>query len=644
MTAAAFFASFLVPAQSFQWARNMGGSDLDYGNGIVTDATGNVYTVGSFYDTGDFDPGPGSYSLTSVSPGLLDIYISKLDAAGNFVWAKSIGGVMNEWGNAISLDPSGDIYITGTFQDVVDFDPGPGTFTLAAPSSNVFFGNIFVLKLNAAGNFMWARSLDYFGASNSIAIKTDALGNCYTTGYFSVPVDFDPGPGTYSLSPQSNDAFVLKLNPAGNFIWARSFGGPNANITNPRALGVDSEGAAYTTGVFTGTVDFNPGGLTYSLASIGNFNAFLSKLDSSGNFVWAKNFGDLPNTAGNTNTYGNALGIDAGKNVYLTGIYTGPTDFDPGTATYTLPYVFGYDQYISKFDSTGIFMWARNISGTGDDNPLAMAVDPTGNSYMTGYFAGTSDFDPGTGSYSLTSAGIYDLYILKLNAAGSFLWAKSIGGNSIEVGNAITVDALGSIYTTGYFYSNGTDFDPGTSTNTLSPAPSWCDAFVLKLAPCLGPAGIISGPATLCSGASSNYSVNSVTNALSYLWTLPGGTTYTSSLNSTTVTTGSGTSPGFIMVTPVNACGSGLTASLALNVSSSPTITVSSGTLCDGQSFTLSPSGAVSYTYSGNSAVVNPSLSTTYSVTGTNSVGCVTTNAALATITVYTLPVVSVTA
>ena len=92
------------------------------------DASGNVYTTGYFQGTVDFDPGAGTFNLTSA--GLQDIFISKLDAAGNFVWAKQLGGTLNDVGYSIALDTSGNVYTTGFFRDTVDFDPGAGTFNL----------------------------------------------------------------------------------------------------------------------------------------------------------------------------------------------------------------------------------------------------------------------------------------------------------------------------------------------------------------------------------------------------------------------------------------------------------------------------------------------------------------------------------
>src|SRR5678816_164169 len=143
-------AATILHAQSanFKWAKQMGGRGADAaGASIAVDADGNVYTTGGFSGTADFDPGPGTYNLTSA--GTYDMFISKLDSSGKFIWAKQMGGNSSSaWGPSITLDAAGNIYSTGTFEGTVDFDPGPGVFTLSAIKAS------FVLKLDADGNFI----------------------------------------------------------------------------------------------------------------------------------------------------------------------------------------------------------------------------------------------------------------------------------------------------------------------------------------------------------------------------------------------------------------------------------------------------------------------------------------------------------
>ena len=190
-------------AQTFQWA----GAFIAnlQANSIKTDSKGNVYTTGSFADTVDFDPGAGVYNL--VSAGANDIFISKLDAYGNFVWAKSMGGISNEGGQSIAVDTLGGVYITGSFENTADFDPGPGVFNMISQN----YEDIFISKLDSNGNFVWAKRIgSSVGYDKGSSITTDAIGNIYITGGFDYTVDFDPGPGVLNMTAAGyGDIFII---------------------------------------------------------------------------------------------------------------------------------------------------------------------------------------------------------------------------------------------------------------------------------------------------------------------------------------------------------------------------------------------------------------------------------------------------
>ena len=160
------------------WAKQLGGVYFEDGRSVAIDASGNVYSTGYFQGTADLDPGTGTFTLTSF--GSNDIYVSKLDASGNFLWAKQIGGAAIDESYALALDASGNVHITGRFDGLADFDPGVSTYTLSPAGGS--FADIFVCKLDASGNFLWAGAMGT--ASNNdlgYAIKVDASGNIYPT-------------------------------------------------------------------------------------------------------------------------------------------------------------------------------------------------------------------------------------------------------------------------------------------------------------------------------------------------------------------------------------------------------------------------------------------------------------------------------
>ena len=204
----------------------MGGTDWNEGNSIAVDGIGNVYTTGRFKGTADFNPGAGTFWLTSA--GGYDIFISKLDASGNFLWAKRMGGTNDDSGWSIIVDGSGNVYTTGYFTGMADFDPGAGTFWLTSAGYE-----IFISKLDASGNFIWAKKTDGTISDIGMYIAVDGSGNVYTTGSFDGTADFDPGAGTFNLTSAGNsDIFVLKLGcntysaqtatACDNYIWAQN--------------------------------------------------------------------------------------------------------------------------------------------------------------------------------------------------------------------------------------------------------------------------------------------------------------------------------------------------------------------------------------------------------------------------------------
>lgn len=438
-------------AQNFLWAKHMGGIGSENGKSITVDAAGSIYTTGMFFGTVDFDPGVGTLNLTSTSDGG-DGYITKMDSSGNIIWAKSIEGTgfAGVEANAITTDLSGNIYITGTFFGSVDFDPGAATM--------IFFSDydvwIFVLKLDASGNLIWARQMSGDGSGNNYAfsndIAIDLSGNVYTTGALYGVLDFDPGTAIVNISSTgSEDIFISKLNSSGDFVWAKQIGGANDNDQS-QSLVLDASGNVYAAGNFSGTVDFDPGSTTFNLNST-NGGGFVLKMTAGGNFVWAKQIGGGPSS----------VKTDDSDHLYISGEFNGTRDFDPGAGIVNLV-AQSMDIFITKWDTSGNYIWARKVGGPGPEDNSALFVDSAGNAYLCGRFTGTADFDPGSGVFNL-SANNGSSFIAKLNAAGNFSWCKQLRANSLS----IAADNAEHVYTTGGF-AGTVDFDPGTGVFYLT--------------------------------------------------------------------------------------------------------------------------------------------------------------------------------
>jgi hypothetical protein len=613
---------------TFTWAKQMSGTFSEVGRAIVTDASGNIYTCGQFAGTVDFDPGAGNFNITSF--GNNDIFVSKLDASGNFLWAKQLGGSNYDVGYAIAVDASGNIYTSGYFAGTADFDPGAGTFNLVSTS---FSNDIFISKLNASGNFVWAKRIGGTSADQCNGICLDAAANLYATGVFANTVDFDPGAGTFNMTAvSSSDAFVLKLDVSGNFTWAKQISGTGAQGAN--AINLSNSGNVCTTGYNGGTADMDPGAGVFNLTSAGMTDIYISVLDGNGNFILGKQMGG-PNA-----DYGNSIFTDASGNLYTTGTFQGTADFDPGAITFGMTSAGGDDVFINKLDALGNFDFAKRIGGIGNDGCNSIYLDASNNIYTAGTYSATVDFDPGAGIFNLTSAGNYDIYVNKLDASGNFVWSAGMGGTALDFAIAINLSSSGSIYTTGGFQSV-TDFDPGAGIYNMNPIGS-DDIFIHKMSQCITPSQpvSISGLTSLCAGAGlTTYSIAAVAGATSYTWSLPGGWSGSSSSNTISVTPGAS---GVLSVAASNTCGTGTPQTLIVTINPNPTIAVTSGSICSGNSFTLIPSGANTYSYSSGSAIVSPTTTSSYSVTGTSSAGCLSSNTAISNVTVNSLPTIAV--
>ncbi|HRN40472.1 MAG TPA: PKD domain-containing protein [Vicingus sp.] len=468
----------LTYGQNLKWVKGIEHFINDEGVSVTTDNLGNVYITGNFQGTADFNPGVGVYNLTSL--GFDDnIFILKLDSNGSFVWAKNIevnfldplGG---EKRKSIVVDNLGNVYITANFLGTVDFDPGAGVYNL----TDVGSGDIFILKLDSNGDFVWAKQMGANYGDYGYSIAVDNLGNVYTTGAFHLTVDFDPGPGTFNLSATGGssggtDIFILKLSSSGSFVWAKRIGG----IDNDGgcSITIDDFGNVYTTGSFTGNVDFDPGTGTSTLFSAGEGDVFISKLNSAGNFLWAKRMGGIDDGDGAYSITTDNIG-----NVYTTGVFYNTVDFDPGTSTYNLTSQGWEDIFISKLDANGNFVWAKSMGGTSWDMGYSIAIDNSGNVYTSGSFMGNVDFDPGIGTFNFNSGGFTHTFISKLDANGTFMWAYNMGGANI---NSLTIDNSDNIVTTGWYMDN-VDFDPDTSTYYLSPTAGGRAIFVHKMGGC----------------------------------------------------------------------------------------------------------------------------------------------------------------
>ncbi len=416
------FISKLDASGNYLWAKAFEGINTDEGLSITVDASGNIYTTGYFQGTVDFDPGPGTYNMTSA--GVFDVFISKLDGSGNFIWAKRMGGSGIDEGKSIAIDSSGYVYTAGYFSATADFNPdSANSFNLTTAGGK----DIFISKLDNQGNFVWAKAMGGTGGDECLDLILDASGNVFISGYFVQTADFDPGAGTVNLtSAGGSDIYISKLDNSGNYVWAKSIGKTNPDWGYSIAL--DNFGNIYTTGYYSGIVDFDPGPGYFDLTSTGSNSIFISKLDSSGNFVWAKSMGGN----GFATAYSIAIDIAGSGDVYTTGYFSTTVDFDPGSGIVNITSNGNDDIFISKLDSSGNFVWAKAIGGTNADYGQSLAISSTGKIYLTGWFSSAS-ISFGTFSVANTvTTGFPEILIAKLDNLINGI-EPSVNGNRVSV-------------------------------------------------------------------------------------------------------------------------------------------------------------------------------------------------------------------
>ncbi len=621
---------------SFGWVKQVGGnSSYAYANGITTDKFGNNYSIGVFTGTVDLDPGPGTFTMASTNPSDYDAYIVKLNASGNFMWAKnfrpatSISTAIEC--TDIEVDDNGNVILLGYFDKPVDFDPSASTFSLNASGNN----DVFVCKLDNSGNFVWAKQFagstmsDYISCEQALVV--DNIGNIAFSGYYTGTIDFDPSTVVNNFTSNGNeDVFICKLNSLGNLMWVKSIGG--AQNEEAMTLGIDGSKNIIAGGRFRSQVDFDPNAGVSTYTAQGMDDSYVLKLDSLGNFVWANTFGSSNISA---NDRAGNLVVKSNGDVYISDVFDYVVDFDPSPATATLSPVGLNDVYILKFNANGSFAWVKQVTGSGYMEPKAIDADFLGNVYVTGYYVGINDCDPGAGTYTINSTS-NSYFIMKLDPNGVYSWARSIDGSSgEELGVSVKIDPNGNIYSTGNFNTNGVDFDPDAGITQLNLSGGGSnDVFIHKFNQCLAPFlptnTTLASLQSICSSANSTTLSASSNGTITWFNVPNAGSSLGFGTSFVTPTLSIGTHTFYAQANTCTVSVSRTPITVTVNLSPTVTLVSSSGSICAGEAATLTASGGGTYSWStlvgfGPTVVVTPLTTTVFTVTGTNSFGCANT-------------------
>ena len=318
------------------------------------------------------------------------------------IWAKTLSGSRTEWSGAFSLDPLGNIVVTGKFKGCVDFDPGPAVACLTSNTNS----QMFLAKYDANGAYQWAKQIGGNGYLVCHSIAIDKHGNLYATGNFQGSVDFDPGEGEAMLvSKKNTDIFLAKYSPDGSYLWVRQMGSENDDYS--AAVTSDPSGGILLTGHFQYHWYYDQAHPATHLKTNGGTDIFLAKFDDKGRAVWAKGIG------GQFNDHANGIQLDAEMNIHIIGYFSSTCDFDPGKGTAMLSPKGEMDAFIAKFNSSGSYKWVQTIGGEGSTFGYSIAISTSDEIYVSGRFQGPSDFDPGCGSNILATSKDFDLFVAK---------------------------------------------------------------------------------------------------------------------------------------------------------------------------------------------------------------------------------------
>jgi len=398
------------PCDTEEWIITWGPGGHEYGNGIVVDEDYNVYVLGGFSGTVDFDPGPG-YEFHTATGGI-DIFMSKFDSSGNHLFTRVWGGSGTDGGYGIALDSSGNIYVLGDFHYTVDFDPGTG---FEYHTSNGMW-DVYLSKFDSSGFHVWTMTWGGSGNDYGYGLDLDSSDNIYVTGNFYGTVDLDPsGTENNRTALGYNDIYLTKFDSIGEVQWIRNWGG--TGLDSAHRIVTSSDDYLYLTGYFSDTVDFKPGVGVENRTSNGGADIFACKFDTAGTYKWAVTWGDFYDDIG----YG--IEVDDSGNAYATGRFQGMPDFDTGSGTDYRTSNGVSDAYMSKFNSSGDFQYVRTWGGYDADCGYGIAVDEIGLQYVTGYFTGLVDFAPtespcNNDPYLINSVGNKDVFVSKFLPGG----------------------------------------------------------------------------------------------------------------------------------------------------------------------------------------------------------------------------------
>ena len=413
------------------------------GLGLVLDSSGRTSLTGSY-------TGKATFGAGAALPfgGSTDMLVAGIDSKGAVQKVLPYGGAGAEAARDIARDSTGNIYVTGDHEGQWKL----GTFSLTTSGGK----DLFVARLDSAGKVSWAVSGGGPQYDMPYAIAADGAGNCYVAGAYKHLLSVG---GVTIKAKGASDAFVLRLGPSGNVIWARTLGGSADDVAED--VVVDASGGVYITGYFTGAATFG----THALTASGKIDVFVARLDPAGQVKWVTRAGG-PSTW----THGTGVAVDSGGRVMVVGTFDGPITLGSHKLNAS-----GFGLFVAGMDTGGGFSWATRLASTkyfyAHTPSPKIVVDGAGDGRLTSAFSGAFTW----AGKAVKASGTADTMVARISPAGKLTSVVTAGGTDLTAPHDLAVDSAGNVLVTGGFTQSATF---GTQTET---AKGYMDLFLWKI-------------------------------------------------------------------------------------------------------------------------------------------------------------------
>ena len=444
----------LVIDPAIAWSSYLGGDGDDFGIGVAVDTSGNALLTGTTATPPPQFPTTGGFDTTLG--GTSDAFITKVSGTGSLLWSTYLGGSGTEAGYGISVDGLGNAFVAG--RTTSSNFPTTGGFDTSLGGTE----DAFITKVSGAGALLWSSYLGGSGKDNASSIATDGSGDVFVVGY-TESSNFPTTGGFDTALNGTSDAFVTKVSGAGALLWSSYLGGAGSEGANRVAA---NAGNAYIVGSTTSSDFPTTGGFDTALGGLKD--AFVAKVTGGGSLAWSSYLGG----SGLDDGYG--IAVDSSGDAFVTG-ETASSDF-PTAGGFQATYGGGTaDGFVAKISSSGSLLWSSYLGGSGYDYGDSIAVDGSGDAYVTGE-TGSTNF-PTSGGFDTSLGGTQDAFVAKVSAAGALVWSSYLGGSAGDVGWGIAVDGSGNLFVTGYTTSTNFPTSGGFDTTQGGLA----DVFVTKV-------------------------------------------------------------------------------------------------------------------------------------------------------------------